>query len=107
MSAYAVGKKAFGFCDRCGFRYPLDELRKETVNAFKIDLRVCEECWDPDHPQNKLGKENPSDPRHCSIRDPTQVLPQVGTGTAFSGTLIQTGNTGWDFPVPLRGQMGK
>ena len=45
MSAYAEGKKAFGFCDRCGFRYKLKELKAETVNLASTNLLVCPECW--------------------------------------------------------------
>jgi hypothetical protein len=26
MVAYAKGKRAFGYCDKTGFRYPLNEL---------------------------------------------------------------------------------
>ena len=96
MSVYAVGKKAFGFCDRCGFRYPLDELRKETVNAFKIDSKVCEECWDPDHPQNKLGKENPSDPQ--ALFDPR---PDTGlTASRYGDSIL------WDFDSDREYWMG-
>lgn len=31
-----------GICDRCGFRYPLRQLRKEWTG-----LMVCPEDWDP------------------------------------------------------------
>lgn len=68
MSAYAVGKKAIGDCDRCGFQYPLHELRKETVNEFQINLKVCPQCWDPDQPQNLLGRFPITDAQ--ALRDP-------------------------------------
>lgn len=60
---FAAGNKAFGFCDRCDFRYLLKELKAEVVDMEKTGLLVCEECWDPDHPQNLLGREPVNDPQ--------------------------------------------
>lgn len=68
MGNYAKGSKAFGFCDRCGFRYKLKELRTETVNLSSTNLRVCPVCWDPDQPQNMLGRIPIDDPQ--ALRDP-------------------------------------
>jgi hypothetical protein len=34
----------------------------------KTGLLVCEECWDPDHPQNHLGREPVNDPQ--ALRNP-------------------------------------
>ena len=68
MASYAKGKKAFGFCDRCGFRYDLKDLKSETVNLVSTNLLVCEECWDPDHPQNMLGRIRYDDPQ--ALRNP-------------------------------------
>tara|TARA_R110000744_G_scaffold78090_1_gene154075 strand:+ start:127 stop:1005 length:879 start_codon:yes stop_codon:yes gene_type:complete len=65
---YAKGSRAFGFCDRCGFRYNLKELRTETVNLSSTNLRVCPVCWDPDQPQNMLGRIPVDDPQ--ALRDP-------------------------------------
>ena len=87
MSSYALGKKAFGFCDRCGFRYPLVDLRTETVNAFRIDIKVCEECWDADPPQNRLGSQNFSDPQ--ALFDPR---PDTALYDSRYGDTIY-----WDF----------
>ena len=41
--AFAHGDKAWGHCDRCGFRYLLKELRKEWTH-----LLVCRDCFDPE-----------------------------------------------------------
>lgn len=56
MSKYAKGSKAFGFCDRTGFRYPLEDLVEEYVQGKPTGLRVGRDMVDPDHPQNWLGK---------------------------------------------------
>ena len=96
MSSYAVGTKAIGDCDRCGFQYLLDELKRETVNLFQTDFKVCPECWDPDQPQNLLGRFPITDAQ--AVRDPR---PDIGA--AQSRSL-----SGWD-PVRgmgLRGSVG-
>lgn len=44
---YASGKYAYRMCDRCGQRYPYNEVREEWNG-----LMVCKaECWEPKHPQ--------------------------------------------------------
>lgn len=68
MVGYAKGKIAFGFCDRCGWRYKLAVLRSETVNGVAQSNKVCPECWDADHPQNFLWRLKTSDP--APLRDP-------------------------------------
>jgi|TARA_Y100000114_G_scaffold143303_1_gene150708 hypothetical protein len=60
--AYAVGRKALGQCDRCGFTYKLKDLKYEVEDESRNGLRVCQECFDPDHPQLQVGKLNTSDP---------------------------------------------
>ena len=40
------GHSPNAICDRCGFKFPLNALRKEWTN-----LMVCSECWDYRHPQ--------------------------------------------------------
>ncbi len=35
-------------CDRCGFDFLRTELRKEERSGFV----VCNECYDPQHPQD-------------------------------------------------------
>jgi len=69
MSAkYAKGSEAFGFCDRCGFRYPLADLKYQMENQRPNGLRVCMECKDQDHPQLRLGTFKIHDP--IALRDP-------------------------------------
>ena len=38
---YAVGKKALGDCDRCGFTYKLNNLKYEVQDSIRNGLRVC------------------------------------------------------------------
>jgi len=65
---YVVGKNVPGICDRCGFRYKLRQLRKLTINSVQVDLKVCPECWEEDHPQNMQGRYPVYDPQ--TVRDP-------------------------------------
>ena len=46
MAKFAVGKHAFGICDRSGFRYKLNEMRKEWNG-----LLVGRDMWERKHPQ--------------------------------------------------------
>lgn len=73
MTGYASGKFAFGFCDRCSFRFPLGVLKEEISNGTFTGIKTCPECYDEDHPQNWLGKVVVDDPQ--SLRDPR---PDIG-----------------------------
>jgi hypothetical protein len=70
---FASGKHAFGFCERCGFRAPLNEMKAESVRGRAKSNRVCSSCYDPDHPQNFQGMVPIDDPQ--ALRRPA---PDVG-----------------------------
>ena len=63
MSAYASGKNAIAFCDRCAFEYPYNKLRFEIYDQKRTGFRVCPECLDVDQPQLQLGKNPINDPQ--------------------------------------------
>lgn len=65
---FASGKKALGICDRCGWTYKLKELKKESKNLIRQNILVCPECWDQDHPQLQLGRQDFSDAQ--ALRNP-------------------------------------
>ena len=62
--AYAVGKKALGQCDRCGFSYKLNTLQYQIEDGKRNGLRVCYDCLDEDQPQLKIGEVNTNDPQN-------------------------------------------
>ncbi|HEY7822648.1 MAG TPA: hypothetical protein VIG24_07450 [Acidimicrobiia bacterium] len=66
--AYAKGKRAFGYCDKTGFRYPLNDLVYEYKDGHRTGFRVGKDVVDPDHPQNFLGRVRVVDPQ--SLRNP-------------------------------------
>lgn len=67
-NTFAVGKRAWGVCDRCGFRALLSKLKSEAVAGRRLTNRVCPSCFDPDHPQNWQGRYPVYDPQ--ALRDP-------------------------------------
>jgi hypothetical protein len=67
-SKYASGKHAIAECDRCGERFKLKELRIQTLKTKPYEVKVCKECWDPDHPQLQLGMYPVNDPQ--AVRQP-------------------------------------
>lgn len=66
--AYARGSKAFGFCDRTGFRYPLKDLVYEVQNGRRTGMRIGKDVVDSDHSQNFVGRVKADDPQ--ALRDP-------------------------------------
>lgn len=87
MPLFAVGKRAFGFCDRCAQRYPLQVLKKQIYNQRPIDLRVCPDCLDVDQPQLQLGKYPVLDP--IALRNPRPDTSQTVSRALFGWTPIE------------------
>jgi hypothetical protein len=92
--AFAVGKRALGICDRCGWQYMLRDLKDEVVDQKQTGLLVCPPCLDVDHPQLQLGKTPVYDPQ--ALRNPrpdsrsdVQSEPQL-TGYTNTGAPIFT-----------------
>jgi hypothetical protein len=84
---FANGAKAWGVCDRCGFRFDLKKLKNEVVKTKQTQIRSCPACWSPDHPQLQLGMYEISDPQ--ALRD-----PRPDTNTWYASGTTATGSTG-------------
>lgn len=83
MSKRVRGTHAYGFCDRTGFRYPIEDLVEEYVQGKRTGLRVGRDMWDEDHPQNWLGKlDNYEDPQ--KLDNPRPDLSQKESRARFS-----------------------
>ena len=78
------GKYAYGFCDRTGFRYPLNELVDEFQNGVKTGLRVGRDVADGDHPQNFLGRVRIFDPQSLDHARPDRSLAESRQLFGFS-----------------------
>lgn len=115
---FANGRKAFGFCDLCGFRFDLKNLKNLVVKTKRTEIRACPQCWSMDHPQLQLGMTPIADPQ--AIRDPRpdtntwyqsgttglQTNPVSGTGPdqeGFPGEGSRTIQWGW---APVGGAQG-
>jgi hypothetical protein len=100
---FAAGKHAFGFCDRCGFRYDLKELKSEVIDLNPTGYLVCSECWDPDNPQYQLGREPISGAEALENPRPTgatagREIPntyRAGFETGLDGWTEQSGIITW------------
>ena len=94
---FASNKRALGICDVCGFQCKLKELRNLIVKGRDTNVKACQECWDPDHPQVHLGEYPVNDPQ--ALRNPrpdnaeyaqsrAQIIPAFQiVGTGFVGTV--------------------
>jgi hypothetical protein len=75
---YASGKFAIAECDRCGQQFKLKKLKTEIIKTKLYQLKVCSECWDPDHPQLLLGMFPVEDPQ--ALREPRPDTTYVTAG---------------------------
>jgi len=74
-SKYASAKHTIAECDRCGFQYKLKELKDLFIRTTETNIKVCKECWEPDHPQNMQGMYPVDDPQ--AVKDPRPDLNLV------------------------------
>jgi hypothetical protein len=101
---FASGKNAIAECDRCGQRFKLTKLRMEVVKTKTYNLLVCDECWDPDHPQLQLGMYPVDDPQ--GLRNPRPDRSYITSGLTSDGTLGEGSRIfqwGWN---PVGGSSG-
>ena len=80
---FSSAKYSIAQCDRCGFRYKLTDLKKEIIKTKKYDLKVCPQCWDPDHPQLQLGMYPVEDPQ--AVREPRPDTTYYNAGIGADG----------------------
>jgi Zn ribbon nucleic-acid-binding protein len=82
-NSFAVGKIAIAECDRCGFRYKLKQLKALVIKTKNINMLVCPECWEQDHPQLQLGMYPVFDPQ--ALRNPRPDRSYIASGLLASG----------------------
>ena len=86
---FARGKIARGTCDRCGFAFLLSSLREESVKGVGQNNRVCDSCFDSDHPQNFLGMTPIYDPQ--ALRNARPDVAETAV-TPYEPTYVGPGN---------------
>lgn len=82
-SKFASAKNSIAECDRCGERYKLSQLRKLTIKTKQVNIKVCPECWEMDHPQLRLGMYPVSDP--IAVREPRPDTSYAVSGLGSDG----------------------
>ena len=75
-TAFASGKRSIAYCDRCGFQTDYKELRPLTINTRLTNIRVCDSCYDPDHPQYRIGRVKIYDPQALRNARPDQNVAE-------------------------------
>lgn len=80
---YASGKNAIAECDRCGFRFKLKQLRGYVIRTKNVNILVCQDCWEPPHPQLMQGLYPVEDPQ--AIRNPRPDITYYAPGNDGAG----------------------
>lgn len=80
---FSSGKFSIAECDRCGQRFKLKQLKFEVIKTKLYQIKVCPECWDPDHPQLQLGMYPVDDPQ--AVRQPRPDITYVTAGPNAAG----------------------
>jgi len=88
---FASGKWAIASCDRCGQQFKLKQLKIEVIKTKLYQLKVCEECWDPDQPQLQLGMYPVNDPQ--ALYQPRPDTTYVAAG--LNGLQLTNGSGGY------------
>jgi hypothetical protein len=91
MGSFAKGSKAYGFCDRTGFRYPLKDLVRQFENLRPNGLLVGKDVMDIDHEQLQLGRVRANDPQ--TLQDPRPDREIVTSRGLFSWNPVGGGVT--------------
>lgn len=109
---FTAGKNSISECDRCGQRFKLKDLKKEVIKTKQVSIKVCNECWSPDHPQLQLGMQPIADPQ--AVRDPrpdfagyaqsrSNIVPVQNflNSEEYTSAGGAIGTVTLDYPVPV------
>ena len=81
---FASGKYAIAQCDRCNFRYKLQQLKRLIIKTKNVNILVCPECWEEDQPQLLLGMFPVDDPQ--AVRNPRPDTSYLVSGIGPDGS---------------------
>lgn len=82
---FAAGKRAISECDRCGFRFKLKNLKGLVIKTKNVNILVCPQCWEEDHPQLLLGMYPVDDPQ--ALRNPRPDRSYITSGLLVTNYL--------------------
>jgi hypothetical protein len=100
-SRFSSAKFSIAECDRCGFRYKLKQLKTLVIKTKNVNIKVCPECWEEDHPQLQLGMYPVNDPQAVREPRPDTSYYEQGNDGAGGSRVIQGG---WN-PVGLNNSL--
>lgn len=83
---FSSGIHSIAQCDRCGQRYKLKQLKALTIKTKQVNILVCPECWEPDHPQLRLGMYPVNDPQ--AVRNPRPEKGYIVAGNDSGGSRV-------------------
>jgi len=92
MAKYAKGKYAFGYCDRSGFRYPINELVPESVQGRPAGIMVGVDEVDEDNPQEWLGRLHLPLPDAMLLRKARPDAALIQSRAMWSWAPVGVGN---------------
>ncbi len=98
-SRFSSAKFSIAMCDRCGFKYKLKQLKTLVIKTKNVNIKVCPECWEEDHPQLQLGMYPVNDPQ--AVREPrpdSSYYTPTGLSGGDGGSRVT--QWGWN-PVGL------
>lgn len=72
-----------GICDRCGQRYLLKDLKMLMVLDRPQNLLVCDDCWEPSHPQLDTRHVRTDDKQ--SVSNPRSDQAELADSRKLSG----------------------
>lgn len=72
---YSSGKFTQAACDRCAEWTKLSKLKKIVLKDNVTNIKVCNRCWEPSHPQLQLGRYPVVDPQ--AVREPRPDSPEI------------------------------
>lgn len=87
---FASAKFSIAECDRCGFRFKLTQLKTLVIKTKNVNIKVCSECWEQDHPQLQLGMYPVEDA--IGVRNPRPDVSYRTSGT--NGLQINPNDVG-------------
>ncbi len=88
---FSSGQFAIAECDRCGFRFKLKQLKTLVIKTKNVEIKVCSECWEQDHPQLQLGMYPVNDPQAVRQPRPDTSYYEEGNNGAGGSRMIQWG----------------
>lgn len=82
---FSSGKFSIAQCDRCGFRFKLQKLKSLTIKTKRVNILVCPECWEQDHPQLQLGLYPVNDPQ--AVRNPRSDITSYPQSRSYTEVI--------------------